>query len=336
MSRTALFHISGFALLLQSFSSWNTNIFAPVSTPAKEIHSLALFVLAITGGIFVVVGGLLTYAVIKFRRRANDDGREPAQVFGSTRIESAWTLIPVLIVIVLFLTTAQVIHRIQDAVEPPGTLNVTVVGHRFWWEFRYPQYGIITANELHVPVSSAGMARPTFLKLLSADTDHSFWVPRLAGKTEAVPNRVNYDWINPLKTGLYVGQCDLYCGVQHAHMLLRVYVQSPADFAEWVHQQQQKAVVDPAVSAGRAIFDDTACIDCHAVRGTPADGTFGPDLTHLMSRSTIAAGMLANTPENLRRWVWDPDAIKPGCLMPDMKLDSQQVDEVVSYLTTLR
>jgi len=336
MFRAAIFHIPAIVLLSQLFSSSNTNIFAPVSTPAREIHSLALFVLSITGGIFVVVGGLLAYAVVKFRRRSNDDGREPAQVFGSTRIESAWTLIPVLIVIILFLTTAQVIHRIQDAVEPPGTLNVTVVGHQFWWEFRYPQYGIITANELHVPLSNFSMARPTFLKLLSADTDHSFWVPRLAGKTEAVPNRVNYDWINPVKAGLYVGQCNLYCGVQHAHMLLRVYVQSPADFQAWVRQQQQNAVEDPAAASGRAIFENTACIDCHTVRGTPADGTFGPDLTHLMSRSTIAAGMLANTPENLRRWVYDPGAIKPGCEMPDMKLDSQQVDEVVSYLTTLR
>ncbi|MGH9715561.1 MAG: cytochrome c oxidase subunit II [Candidatus Acidiferrales bacterium] len=336
MFRAALFHISGFVSLLQPLFPSKTNIFAPASTPAQEIHSLALLVLSIAGGIFVVVGGLLTYAVIKFRRRANDDGREPAQVFGSTRIETAWTLIPVLIVIVLFLTTARVIHGIQDAVEPPGALNVTVVAHRFWWEFRYPQYGFVTANELHVPVSSVDSPRPTFLKLLSADTDHSFWVPRLAGKTEAIPNRVNHDWINPLKTGLYVGQCDLYCGVQHAHMLLRVYVQSPADFAQWVREQQQKAADDPEAADGRAMFEETACIDCHTIRGTAADGTFGPDLTHLMSRRTIAAGMLANTPENLRRWVQNPDEIKPGCMMPDMKLDAKQVNEVVSYLTTLR
>jgi len=336
MFRSSSFHNLAFVLLLDPISSSNTNIFAPASTPAQEIHSLALFVLSITGGIFVVVGGLLMYAVIKFRRRADDDGREPAQVFGSTRIESAWTLLPILIVIVLFLTTARVIHGIEDAVAPPGALNVTVVGHQFWWEFRYPQYGFTTANELHVPVSGPDLARPTFLKLLSADTDHSFWVPRLAGKTEALPNRVNYDWMNPLKTGLYVGQCNLYCGVQHANMLLRVYVQSPADFEAWVHEQQQKALVDPAVAAGREVFDETACINCHAIRGTPADGTFGPDLTHLMSRTTIASGMMANTPENLRRWVQNPEEIKPGCMMPAMKLDPTQVDDVVSYLTTLR
>ena len=313
-----------------------SNIFAPTSTPADEIYQLALFVLAITGGIFLVVGGLLTYSVVKFRRRADDDGREPAQVYGSTQIELAWTVIPVLIVVVLFLTTARVIHGIEDAREPPGSLNVTVVGHQFWWEFRYPQYGVVTANELHVPVSNPADPTPTYLKLLSADVDHSFWVPRLAGKTDVIPNRVNHTWIDPHRPGVYLGQCAMYCGTQHAHMLLRVYVQPRANFDRWIRNQQKPAVKDSAVAAGRKVFETTACINCHTIRGTIADGRFGPDLTHLMSRATIGAGALPNTPENLRRWIENPGAIKPGCLMPAMNLSRRQLDELTAYLETLR
>jgi cytochrome c oxidase subunit II len=159
----------------------STNIFAPASTPAKTIFGLSMFVLAVTAVIFLVVGSLLVYSVVKFRGRSNDAGREPAQVYGSTQIELAWTVIPVLIVAVLFLATARVIHAIQDAPKPAAALDVTVIGHQFWWEFRYPKLGIVTANELHIPASDPAHPTPTFLKLLSADTDHSFWVPELAG-----------------------------------------------------------------------------------------------------------------------------------------------------------
>jgi cytochrome c oxidase subunit 2 len=206
------------------------SIFDPRSTPAESIYHLSHFVLAITGLIFLVVFTLLTYAVIKFRRSPADNKREPAQVYGSTQIELAWTIIPILIVVVLFLATARVIHAIQDAPKPATALEVIAIGHQFWWEFRYPALGIVTANELHVPVSSPAHPAPTFLKLLSADTDHSFWVPQLAGKTDLIPNRVNDTWIDPRQTGVYLGQCAQYCGTQHAKMLLRVSVDSPEDF----------------------------------------------------------------------------------------------------------
>jgi cytochrome c oxidase subunit II len=312
------------------------NIFSPASTPAHQIYRLAIFVIAICVAIFVVVVALLAYAVIKFRRRRNDDGREPAQVYGSTQVELAWTVLPVLIVVVLFLTTARVIHSVQDAREPAGAIDVTVVGHQWWWEFRYPQYGVVTANELHVPVSDPADSTPTYLTLLSADVDHSFWVPELAGKTHLIPDHVNHTWIDPQRTGIFLGQCALYCGTQHAHMLLRVYVESRADFDRWIHQQQMAADQDPSVAAGRQVFETTACVNCHTIRGTIADGLFGPDLTHLMSRQTIGAGMLPNTTENLRRWVADPNEIKPGCEMPAMELNPQQLSELVSYLETLR
>jgi cytochrome c oxidase subunit 2 len=195
---------------------------------------------------------------------------------------------------------------------------------------------VVTANELHVPVSDPPGSAPTYLTLLSADTNHSFWVPQLAGKTDVIPNKVNHTWIDPQQTGVYVGQCALYCGVQHAHMLLRVYVQSRADFDQWVREQQEASSEDPVVAAGRQLFETSACINCHTVRGTIADGRFGPDLTHLMSRVTLGAGVVSNTPENLKLWVEDPDAIKPGCLMPAMNLDPKQLAELVSYLETLR
>ena len=313
-----------------------TNIFAPASTPAKSIFGLSLFVLAVTGAIFLVVFALLVYAVVKFRKRRNDDGQEPPQVYGSNQVELAWTTIPILIVVALFMATARVIAVVQKVSPPGNAIAVTAIGHQFWWEYRYPNLGVVTANELHVPVSDPAHATPTFIKLLSADTDHSFWVPRLAGKTDLIPNHPNMMWIDPQETGIFLGQCAQYCGTQHAKMLLRVYVQSKVEFDQWVQQQRQPAFEDAAVSQGQRIFETTACINCHTVSGTVANGRVGPDLTHLMSRDTIAAGAALNTPENLRLWIRDPNAIKPGSLMPAMELDDQELDALTAYLETLR
>ena len=313
-----------------------TNIFAPESTPAKSIFHLSIFVLAITGIIFAVVFILLVYSISKFRARPADRNREPAQVYGSTQIELAWTIIPILIVVVLFLATAREIHSIQDAPTPASAVEVTVIGHQFWWEYRYPQLGLVTANELHIPVNDPAHPSPTFFELLSADTDHSFWVPELAGKTDLIPNHPNRMWIDPEHTGLFVGQCAQYCGTQHAKMLLRISVDTPEDFATWVRAQRRPAVADEQVAAGRRIFETTACINCHAINGTVANGRFGPDLTHLMSRTTIAAGAALNTPENLRQWIQNPEAIKRGSLMPAMQLSKSDLDALMGYLETLR
>jgi cytochrome c oxidase subunit II len=319
-------------------SPGSTNIFAPASTPADSIYRLSLLVLAVTGTIFVVVFSLLFYSAVKFRRKPGDD-REPPQIYGSDRLELAWTVLPVLIVMVLFMTSARVIHAVQDARQPPGTIEVTAIGHQFWWEYRYPQYGVVTANELHVPVSDRERPTPTFIRLLSADTNHSFWIPRLAGKTDLIPNHPNSTWIDPHDPGLYLGQCAQYCGTQHAKMLLRVYVESRADFDRWVQTQQQMVQRDGGMNAeaieGRRVFETTACINCHAIEGTVADGRFGPNLRHLMSRDTIASGVVPNTPANLRSWIKNPNAIKPGSLMPAMNLTDQQLDEVTDYMLTL-
>ena len=312
-----------------------TNIFAPVSTPAQSIFELSHLVLLVTAVIFVVVFSLLAYAAVKFRRRGGNDAREPAQVYGSTQLELAWTVIPILIVVVLFLAAARVIASTQRAILPDTALEVTVIGHQYWWEYRYPAQKVVTANELHIPVSDAAHPTPTVLRLLSVDTDHSFWVPRLAGKTDLIPNHPNTMWVEPHETGLYLGQCAQYCGTEHAKMLLRVYVQTRDEFDHWVQQQSQPAHLAGTVSAGQRVFERTSCVNCHTIAGTIANGTFGPDLTHLMSRDTLAAGAVANTPENLRRWIRDPDVIKPGCKMPAMGLSDRDVNAVAQYLESL-
>ena len=313
-----------------------TNIFAPVSTPAQWIVELSHLVLLVTGAIFIVVFSLLAYALVNFRQRAGAETREPAQVYGSKQLELAWTVVPVLIVAVLFLASARVIAATQNAILPPNSLQVTVIGHQFWWEYRYPSLKVVTANELHIPVSDPAHPTPTILNLFSADTDHSFWVPRLAGKTDLIPNHPNTMWVDPHETGLYLGQCAQYCGTQHAKMLLRVYVQTRDEFDRWIQEQSQPAQLTAAVSDGRRIFEQTSCVNCHTIAGTIANGTFGPDLTHLMSRETIAAGAAANTPENLRQWIRNPDSIKPGCKMPAMGLSDADVNAVAAYLETLR
>jgi cytochrome c oxidase subunit II len=314
----------------------STSVFSSLSTPAHSITRLGYFVLGIATAITIALYALLLYAIVRFRARPADADIEPPQIFGSTEIELAWTIIPILIIIILFLTTAGVIFALQDAPEPANALNIVVVGHQFWWEYRYPQLGIVTANELHIPVSDPKHPRPTFMKLASADVNHSFWVPQLAGKVDLLPNRVNELWLDPHLPGLYEGQCSLLCGVQHAKMLLVVHVDKPEDFDAWVRLQQQPASMNASVAAGRQVFESQACMNCHIIRGTVANGRFGPDLTHLMSRGTIASGAVENTPENLKRWIADPDVFKPGVLMPSMHLTEQQLDQVTAYLTTLK
>ena len=316
----------------------STSIFAPKGTPAHSIFGLSMLVLSITMVIFLVVGGLLLYALLRFRHRRNDANaaQEPPQIYGSNQIELSWTVIPILIVVMLFLATARVILSTQNAPKPVDALDVTVIGHQFWWEYRYPKLGIVTANELHIPVSDPKHPTPTYLTMSSADTDHSFWVPRLAGKTDLIPNRVNTMWLDPETAGLYLGQCAQYCGTQHAKMLIRVYADSPADFAAWIARQHQTAMESSSVTDGRNVFQHTACISCHSVAGTIATGRFGPDLTHVASRDTIASGSVPNTVANLRSFIDNPANFKPGSLMPAMHLNNHDLNAVTAYLATLK
>jgi cytochrome c oxidase subunit 2 len=325
------------------------NMFDPLSKPAQMISDASVIVLLICTGIFLVVTGMLVYVTLKFRSRgAADERNEPPQIYGSSRIELAWTVIPIIITVVLILVTTRTIGEIQDHKMPEGdTTHIRLVGHQWWWEIQYLKPGakkgdwivdFTTANEIHVPVSSKDQRRPSEIFLESADVIHSFWVPQLNGKTDLVPNWKNRTWIEPFHTGTYFGNCAEYCGTQHANMLLRVIVQEPADFQKWLVAQraQPPAPATPAAVAGKQVFYANSCVNCHKVDGTIATGVFGPDLTHLMDRQTLGAGVATMNEKDLRSWVADPQNLKPGCLMPNMQLNEQQVDEVVAYLMTLK
>ena len=316
-----------------------SSIFAPVSTPAMKEASIAKMVLVMSLVVFVVVAGLIAYSVVRFRAPAGEQRSEPPQVYGSAQVEAAWTAVPLIIVMILMLATGRVIHEVQAAPQPPNALEVTVIGRQWWWEIRYPKLGVVTANELHVPVSDSLVHRPTFITLESTDVIHSFWVPRIAGKIDMIPNRTNHMWVEPFEQGTYLGQCAEYCGTQHTLMLLRIVADSPEQFARWVAQQRQTAATaptEPVAAAGRRVFLGTVCSSCHSVAGTSAKGRYGPDLTHLMSRETIGAGAAPNLRSTLRAWVRNPDQAKHGVLMPPMQIDDAYVDQLVDYLLTLR
>jgi cytochrome c oxidase subunit II len=327
----------------------NLSIFDPVSPQASAIRDLGVLVIAITGFIFLVVEGTLIYSIIRFRRAKTDSTSEPPQVYGSHAIEIAWTVAPILIVLILILVVARTEWEVRAATPPPqpgdNALYITVVGRQWWWEYRYETYNgekidFIAANEMHIPAGGPGedgVQRPVHLTLLSADVCHSFWVPRLAGKTDLIPGKANQMTFQTSQQGLFLGQCAEFCGTQHAKMLLQVYVDSPAEFDKWVKGQQRDAQTPTGKNeiAGMKAFQKQSCVNCHTVRGTPSHGSYAPDLTHLMSRKTIASGILPNTLENLKGWVIDPQKDKPGCLMPAFGLGTGDVDRIVEYLRTL-
>jgi cytochrome c oxidase subunit II len=305
------------------------SIFRPQATPARSEYELSLLVFSVCAAIFLVVAGILAYAIYKFRDRGPVTHAEPPQVYGSNQVEIAWTVIPILIVVVLAMATARVTSAVQDRQPTATSLKVNVVGHQWWWEFQYPDLKIATANEIHVPLE-----RATFLNLDSADVVHSFWVPQISGKTDVIPNRGNRMWIDPRETGTYFGNCAEYCGLQHAHMLIRLVVDTPEDFEKWTAAQQKSARTSRL--PGEETFLGSQCVECHTVKGLPAAGNVGPDLTHLMSRGMFAAGTLPTTRDNLRAWIKDPEAIKPGNNMPNIGLTDKEADQIADFLVTLK
>jgi cytochrome c oxidase subunit II len=313
------------------------NIFDPLSAPAEILYRVSLLVLAICAGIFLVVGGLLTYAIIRYRHKGTqDDSEEPPQVYGSAAIELAWTVPPILIVVVLVLVTARTIGEIQRPKLPTDAEQVRIIGHRFWWEVRYPKYDVVTANEIHVPLSDRSKRIATEFVLESADVIHGFWVPQLNGKTMLVPNYRNTMWVEPYKTGIYLGNCTVLCGAQHANMLIRVIVDPPDRYQQWLKEQKAMPANDQKVEEGQRQFIANSCGACHEIDGTNAKGVFGPDLTHFAGRQTLGSGVAENNEANLRSWLQDPQVLKPGCLMPNMKLGDKQLESILAYLRTLK
>lgn len=319
------------------------SIFNPASPGAESIRNLSLLTFAIAAFLFLLVEGILIYCSIRFRSRATQT--EPPQVYGSKPIELAWTAAPTLIVFLLVLVGARSLWEVKVPPPPPSAgdnaLFVTVVGRQWWWEYQYRSYDgrelrFTTANELHVPASDDGAARPVFLTLESADVCHSYWIPRLAGKTDLIPGQTNHLWFQTKEAGLFLGQCAEYCGTQHAGMLLRVVVQPVDEFERWLANEEKPAMDDPEFAEGKKTFLAQSCVNCHRIRGTSAKGDYAPDLTHLASRETLASGLLPNTRENLGRWIADPQAIKEGCLMPSFGLSASHRERIVDYLASLR
>ncbi len=310
-----------------------TAIFEPAGPAATHLSAVIWLVLGITAAIGVVVLTLLGVAIAKGRRPTGlAAGTEPTQVFGSNQVELAWTVVPTVIVFLLTLVTVRVIRDVDLVDMPDGALRVQVIGHQWWWEYRYPDLGVRTANELVVPVG-----RPVWLEVESADVAHSWWVPRLAGKRDVIPNYQTNTWFQADAAGTYLGQCAEYCGTEHAGMLLRVDAVDADAFEAWSSAQRSTAAEPASAVAmrGRAIFESLACATCHTVSGV-SDGLFGPDLSHVASRATLGSGVIEFSEDNLRRWIDNPQAIKPGCNMPSLNLTPDDLTAVVAYLMELR
>ena len=282
--------------------------------------------------VFVVVELLLVVAIVRFRHRA---GRlAPKPMHGHTLMEIAWTLAPAVILVFVAVPTVRTIFATAgDA--PPDALKVEVIGHQWWWEYRYPDLGITTANEMHVPVGQSVQVAIT-----SADVIHSFWAPALGGKRDAIPGKVTFIAFRADSVGDYAGQCAEFCGASHANMRLRVIVESGVGFEAWAEQQKEGAAAPPQASLaeqGKAVYARSACIGCHAIQGV-SPGVIGPNLTHVGSRTTIAGGIFPNDSAHLARWIADAPALKPGSIMTRMKppLTDADIAALVAYLEILK
>jgi cytochrome c oxidase subunit II len=319
--------------VLLSACTWggNHSQLNPASDPSHLINRIWWIMFWMSVAIEGLVGGLVCYSMIRFRRKACDP--DPKQISGNTRIEIAWTIAPAMILVVLLVLTLTTMINVS---EPSGTkMAVTVTGHQWWWEFDYQGMNVVTGNELHIPVGE-----PVHLDLRSADVIHSFWVPSLQGKRDVIPGHNNTLWLSADKPGTYRGECAEFCGPEHANMNFIVVAQPRAEFDAWVAGQQQPAATGQTglAAEGAQTILTQACAGCHMINGLPGYniGKVGPNLTHIGSRAYIAAGTLENTPENLARWIHNPQDVKPDNKMPTLGLDNDTINKIVAYLESLK
>ncbi len=304
----------------------DTSVFAANSPQAQAIARLFYFDLALTAAVFLTVALLVFYAVARFRQRPG--AREPSQDEGNPKLEVMWTVVPGLVLTALFIATAHAMSIINPPVRERQP-DVLVVAHQWWWEYHYPKSGVLTANELHLPAATR-----LLIKLESADVIHDFWVPDLGAKMDAIPGHPNYLWLTPLRPGTYLGTCAEFCGSEHALMGIRVIIEPPDAFAAWERLQTQvseKPTQGPAAT-GAQLFQEKTCQSCHAIAGSEAAGKVGPDLSHVGSRQTLAAGVLANDLDNLTRWILWPQRYKPKCHMPNLRLAEGEARAIALYL----
>lgn len=309
----------------------------PASVEMDKINWLYNLIFGLAVIVFAVVEGLLFWTIFRFRNRPPETA---VQTRGNTKLEIAWTIAPAVMLAVIMGYTLQVMADIRGPVSVQ-TLRVQAIGHQFWWEFRYPEQGVVTASEMVVPYGV-----PIEVEMESVDVEHGFWAPELFGKVDAIPGYTTRLRFTPNQIGkdYYGGACTQLCGTQHAQMRFAIkVVQTQAEFDEWVAAQLQPApaadTLTGDVAAGAAAFADAtnACVACHVIDGVPvAVGMVGPNLTHVASRQFIAGGILENTPENLVRWLKDPQGVKPGNFMKIKQLDDQTVANMAAYLSTLK
>jgi cytochrome c oxidase subunit 2 len=304
--------------------------FNPRSDYANE--GLNLFIGIIIAGVVVgvLVEAVLIATAIRYRRRGGD--ALPPQIHGNTIIEVLWTTGPVIVVGAILFFTLPLIFSSQ-APAPSSSMNIDVTGHQFWWEFGYPDANVVTATELHLPVGQT-----VNLVLHSDDVIHSFWVPALGGKRDAFPGHTNFIWLTPDSVGEFPGQCFQLCGYSHGNMREWAIIQSPAEFQSWLTSQQRPAAqpTDANAMEGGQLFQTRGCAACHTITGTPAQGKVGPNLTHVAGRGWIAGAVLQNNAPNLREWLKDPPAVKPGSIMPNLGLNDHELDVLVAYLQSLQ
>ena len=334
-ARRALLALPLLALAAAACSAPQTTT-DPQSDFADTVQNVYLIVTILAAAVFVIVLGLILVLAVMFRERP---GHEARQFHGNTRLEILWTIIPTVIVTIIAVPT---FFAIADTTKPPppDAITIEVTGHQWWFEFEYLDLGLVTANEIHIP---AGV--PASFNLLSNDVIHSFWVPQLAGKVDIVPGHQNNLWFTPHLTAVrdepYLGQCAEFCGLSHANMRFRVYVDTQADFDAWVAAQKDDRVepTTEAIAAGEQLFLTSECIGCHTIQGTTAAGVIGPNLSHVGSRGTIAAGIMPNDRENLIRWISNPHREKPGVvLMPafETRMTPEQIASLADYLLSLQ
>lgn len=304
---------------------------SPQSSIASEQSDLYRIIIYLSIGVFVLVEALILYSSLHFAKN-KDDNSPPKQVHGNTRLEIIWTALPVLLVITIFFLSVRTVRAISFPGKDNNTVQLQIVGHRWWWEFDYPELGIVTANELHIPVGAVVEA-----DLSSVDVIHSFWVPQLSGKVDAIPGQMNNIWFRGDEIGEYHGQCAEFCGLNHANMRIKVVVESQADFEAWVADQQQPPP-EPQTDQQQEAYDlivNGVCSNCHTLGDHQATNPVGPNLTHLFSRSVFAGATYDLTEDNIRLWLTHNQDMKPGNDMV-VNLTPEQVDALMSFLVTLK
>ncbi len=320
----------------QDTASTLHSILQPLGVHADHIDVIWTTMLWVCGVMYAIVLVFLTLALLRHRRAGSTHADEAGQHRRMSTVLGVWTTLVVLGLFGLTLTSFLTDRAlVRAASEPQVLLKVTAT--QWWWDIEYlhsdPSQRFRTANEIHVPVNAQ-----VLIELTANDVIHSFWVPNLHGKRDAIPGRPTQVSLQPTQVGVFRGQCAEFCGQQHAHMALEVIVEPQADFDRWRELQLALANQPPNPDAqeGLQVFMSTACNTCHAISGTPAFAQVGPDLSHVASRRMLASGALVNTPENLRKWLENPQAVKPGSRMPIVPLDPDQLDALVTYLGALQ